>query len=1219
MRPILFSGTARYRVWTYAILFSVTDPNTGITTWYIKYGDHRCETVREVEEYLSSETVGKFRGTISAKNVIGIWDMTEDAVKRDYRYDPTLTDENYKRGYDNAIRDLMPLKKNYEVNHVGQRSLELHKVPDQYLIDYPDGEWVNVLRREWADAHQKILNGEVVIGPQKIYDARDYLERSLNKIANVNKFLLAGATGSGKETSTLALLVQLHVIKQFNNRVLHVAVATIPSTISELMNELATVKGMNTINAGYIDFSRIKIYITEQWFNTYRKDCSTEAQMMLLSKATIVKKVSDIPTIHEDEIVPVLFGSYHDLALKSNDKMNNRYAGLSNRIGVLSIGEAHQMLGRADNKMWKNLASVFGSRSFKLFVTGTPYDFIYGNAAAEYFPTEERELFTRNDLYADKRNNPDSFYKEYPDFNYYGINVEEIVNCLRSDPNWVDDAEGFTWQKFFTFERNTNKFKYEQSVLWLFKRMFGSNAFNENGDPLSIYNAPNLCEKAKQHILCALPIGSNGVSAQEYIGELKNLIISHGIFQGEVFDAYQDGLGDRKDDIAAAIGRTLTLTCVKDCTGANIPDLGSFVMLRNIGNSVKFFEQATGRVGRRSADKNNCGVFIGDLEAAMNLVVDVEEKISLERGLDFSTSEIIENVLANYNFFTGRNGSWEQLNMPDLAKVLEDLSARGNYGVNQCVVKTTAPDDFDLNVKSSGSSESQNVAITSNNNKGAKNKDITKNKTQLGLTFDDNKNNRDASWEALKRNLIAKCRVLAFHYEVKTVQECISLVESGDPVVLSLIGQGAEYIGEALAQGEIDVSYTNRWIDKFNSKKSNPEWVFEEFADKIYHDSVNGYVPEPLSFVKKGVNDLLNKIQQDSTTIKYIIDPAAGRGAFLYCFIKLARERNIDFDINNVYYNDNDGFAVSFFKTLNRTAKLGIPDENVTCEDFLTKEFNMKFSVVLGNPPYQGKAELHQKFFNKAVDLLEDGGIVSFIQPATPYFNKKENIRSNAKDMIDNVKKYKTEVTIIDSAVFEEAQVFTDLAITILEKTEYNPGNLESFRSKSGNFISNASIEAVNMLDMAPNFYLSLVKKIKNKIAVNGTLQELISTNQSQDKFYIQKVRGHIGHVDFYTMISSNSKYWTVKQEHEYGIVLEPTQVDSIVSYLKSFVARFSLAIYKFNGNNHMGELRSVPIIPFDRIWNDKLLCEYFEITDEEYAEILRCIPDYYSLGNNLS
>lgn len=1206
MTESLFASNANYRLWKYAVIVSDTSGNL-----YVKDGDTRQNTYDEALNYASSETTGKIRGLVQEDDILGVWDMTDDAIRRDATYDPTQTETNYRRGYDNEIRDLMPLKRRFVKNFRGQNSLELHPIPKDML---DDPNWRQLLAFMWDTKHKEIQNGGSALD-LKNYSARDYLVESFNKVQSTKKFLLAAATGAGKETSTLALLVHLHDVKQYNTKTLNVAVATIPSTVSELMNELATVAGMQVPGYGFVDYARIKVYIMRQWYNSYKKDCSPQAKTMMSARATIVDSVSDIPKTHAESIVPVLFGSYHDLAQKSEDKLNARYAGLEKRIGTLSIGEAHQMLSTADNKMWKNLESAFGKKCFKLFVTGTPYDFIYGNAAAEFFTNDERALFTRNDLYRDKRTNENSDFSLYPDFNYYGIDVADIVDKLKQDPNWLDDSSGFTYPKLFAYDAVSKKFTYEKTVLWLFKRMFGSTAFDENGDPLSIYNAPELCDKAKQHIMVALPVGNKNASAEVYIGALKALLVKHGIFEGDIFDAYEDGLGDRKDDIANAQGRTLTLTCIKDCTGANIPQLGCFVFLRNIGDSVKFFEQATGRVGRRFPGKTNCGVFIGDLEASMNLMVTIEEKISFERGHDFSTREIIEDVIANYNFFSGRAGSWKKMDLPDFASILEELNARGNYGLNQCTVVTSALDGFDLLFKNKTSRESKKLELTANGNKNAKNNG---NSTfeQLGLPFDKRKN-PDENWHNMKLSFVAKCRFLAFIYNTETVAQCVSLVEQAietdNTEVIDIIGKGVEYFPKIMQEGQIDVRFTNRWIQKFNDHRTNIEFVFEEFTDEIYRTD-NGFVPEP--------NTLLRRIAEQAVTVfasnkqaKSIIDPCGGRGGFLVYLLIVAKEKNVDINPSMLYYNDIDPLAVAFFRKLNTEAALGIPDENITCLDFIKMEFGMKkFSVSVGNPPYKGQAQLHQQFFNKAVETTEDGGTVLFIQPSTIYFNKKEETQRHSQTVRDNLKKYKTSVEFVNPKIFENANVFNDLAITNLVKTP-STDRIESVTYTSGMQYTNVRLEDVTKTEMEPTMYANIVKKYKAYIKQHGCLLDVTTSDPNVKKAKITSQRGNIGGDDWYTFMPAPKKYWV--NHGDFGVPA-PTDaiVENIYDYFTLNFTRFGLAIYKFAGDLHGGAMGGVPLVPFTKKYNDDELYDMIGLTKKERTAINNFLPDYYDRYN---
>jgi len=301
---------------------------------------------------------------------------------------------------------------------------------------------------------------------------------------------------------------------------------------------------------------------------------------------------------------------------------------------------------------------------------------------------------------------------------------------------------------------------------------------------------------------------------------------------------------------------------------------------------------------------------------------------------------------------------------------------------------------------------------------------------------------------------------------------------------------------------------------------------------------------------------------------------------------------------------DYDPFIAGILKACNEL--LGANYKYMTISKI--EENNMKFDAVFANPPYEGTKCLHQKFFNKAVDMTVDGGVVCFIQPSTQYDNKKPRQKKAVIDMLKHVKENTCDITMVSGAVFESASLATKLSITTLVKDSSNSGVVERITYINGDTYENVALENINSLGITPDIYESLFSKIIAKAQVKN-LQDLIVEDGSST-FKVSKLRGNAGSDDFYTFIPRSPDYHIM--HNGYGLSINPANIENVVTYLKTNMARFALALYKFNANNHQGEFRSVPLVDFNQEWTDEKLMAEWGITDEEYAEILKVIPAYY-------
>jgi 16S rRNA G966 N2-methylase RsmD len=352
----------------------------------------------------------------------------------------------------------------------------------------------------------------------------------------------------------------------------------------------------------------------------------------------------------------------------------------------------------------------------------------------------------------------------------------------------------------------------------------------------------------------------------------------------------------------------------------------------------------------------------------------------------------------------------------------------------------------------------------------------------------------------------------------------------------------------------------------------------------------------------------------DSTNFtKQLIDPACGKGSMLLAKIKRLIENGCDVEtaVSLVHGVDIDQSQVDHARINIYRATGYLPD--IVCDNSLKKEFNMKFDVVITNPPYKGQSMLHQQFFNLGVELVKEGGQVVCLQPAIAYFNKKEKTDDQSQLMRDNIKKYKTKVDFVSPKIFGTAAPANDLSITTLTKVKDN-AEIREVVYTSGKTFNNVTLENVTKLEMDPIAYESVAAKYKSYIKKHGSIEKITSKKDGEEKVKIAAIRGNVAiGSDWYTFIPNKEDDLRLTSK-DFGILTNNSKENAgaIHHNLKLTSIRFGLAIYKFSTDMHGGAMRGVPLIDFYKKYTDQDVYNLLGITLEEQAEIERVIPSYY-------
>ena len=375
--------------------------------------------------------------------------------------------------------------------------------------------------------------------------------------------------------------------------------------------------------------------------------------------------------------------------------------------------------------------------------------------------------------------------------------------------------------------------------------------------------------------------------------------------------------------------------------------------------------------------------------------------------------------------------------------------------------------------------------------------------------------------------------------------------------------------------------------------KQDPHWVVrlkELYWERVFKDSSasqNVMTPETLC------KEMIGKLREN-------------------CELSNKKILTLNVEFVNVLGNED----ITFFSDCPKKSKYVrgfFPNVKVIEGDFLKWETTMKFDNIVMNPPY--KQNLHLAFLKKSVDLIKDSGFLVSVQPSMWLLSRKQNeVFRSAKDKIENgVVSF--ELRNLNSAF--GIGLFMPCVITVYHKKQNKKIKvIDTLQNKTFEY---DSINDVNKFGDIKEYFTS-----EEKVMTSCKKDNVLFHTKDKGRWYVSlaQIRGNVdmktpGRMfteDFYTFVPKDLKISPTPHKHlNFGFATE-NEANNFLKYLKTYFARFCLAIYKCNSQLDRNELASVPWLDFTQEWTDDRLFKKFNLSKEEIDFVYKAIPKYYEV-----
>jgi hypothetical protein len=632
-------------------------------------------------------------------------------------------------------------------------------------------------------------------------------------------------------------------------------------------------------------------------------------------------------------------------------ELRAKYHALSGNVNLWIRDERHaQYGGEVTSQRLANMTA-----EYELDLTATPY-----NVLDKY---NWEQIVSRTLLWGLK-------YKEHTKLPIIRIDAVStpLSNVSSKIAAMYSEEEGFDPRKLFV--RNNRNFVLESELLDIRDRMYHS-PLSKKKELLSIANDTELSSVAKNCGFWVLPEGQDGDGAADYIPDLAALLNTNS--KTYFTDSYTlekecpktTTIGKYIESLVKQHGRVVILTCGKFLTGTDIPVLGHIVLMAKMNNLANF-EQLLGRMIREYLGKDEVKMYCFAPAMEIGLTMGKMAKmnaVALNGGTEYEMLECIP--LTEYT----SNGP--QKISPDtiLAEVQEFLKNRSKdrlpsaslenrlYGMDLSIWEGKDTKKFKKSAPKAG--------VTEDN--GAKVKNKLGNNPKTGNPYTQDESNTITQIANAIQTVMVEAKWIAYSIDNYDYSVVLS-----NPVLAKMFPGEIDAIIDTV---ENDVVIKDMVVKNLNDKQLaykglTPIEVYDDiFLNNDYKRDI-GLVYVPFQLANQLVDNLpKNKYNKEGVTI---LVPNALNGTIPL----MLRKR---FPLARIVC----GEQFEYFRC--HLERLGF-------ETFIWEEINMKFDVIVGNPPYQkpksdsrmgsrGASELWAEFVNKGLSLLKDNGHFAFIHP----------------------------------------------------------------------------------------------------------------------------------------------------------------------------------------------------------------------------------------------